>query len=96
MILTINAIRRPSVIAQAIHLPLPGCPTIHTGIEWAQWVPATAFEFILFAFVAWKSFRVASTPKQQMQKIGWGTSLYTALIRDNMFYFIGLVLISFE
>ena len=97
VILTINAIRRPAVIAQAIHLPLPGCPTIHTGIEWAQWVPATAFEFVLFAFVAWKSLtRVVSIPRQEMRKIGWGTSLYTVLIRDNMFYFIGLVLILFE
>ena len=95
-ILTINAIRRPAAIAQAIRLPLPGCPTIHTGIEWAQWVPAKAFEFVLFAFVVRKSLtRALSIPKQEMRKIGWGTSLYSILIRDNMFYFLALVLISF-
>lgn len=38
-ILVHNAERRRAVIANAIHLPLPGCPSIHTGIEWAQWVP---------------------------------------------------------
>ena len=34
-----NAERRRAVIANAIHLPLPGCPSIHSGIEWAQWIP---------------------------------------------------------
>lgn len=38
-ILVHNAQRRRAVIASAIALPLPGCPSIHTGIEWAQWVP---------------------------------------------------------
>ena len=38
-ILIHNAMGRSAVIADAIHLPLPGCPSIHTGIEWAQWVP---------------------------------------------------------
>lgn len=38
-ILIHNALRRHEVIASAIHLPLPGCPSIHSGIEWAQWVP---------------------------------------------------------
>jgi len=91
VILTINAVRRPAVISQAIRLPLPGCPTIHTGIEWAQWVPAAAFEFILFAFVVWKSLtRVMYISKHEMQKLGWGMSLYSILIKDNMFYFIAV------
>ncbi|KAJ7805852.1 hypothetical protein B0H14DRAFT_3882646 [Mycena olivaceomarginata] len=38
-ILIYNHSRRASVIAGAIHLGLPGCPSIHSGIEWAQWVP---------------------------------------------------------
>lgn len=38
-ILVHNAQQRRAVIAYAITLPLPGCPSIHTGIEWAQWVP---------------------------------------------------------
>ena len=38
-ILIHNAQRRHEVIADAIHFPLPGCPSVHSGIEWAQWVP---------------------------------------------------------
>lgn len=38
-VLVYNAERRRAVIAQAVTLPLPGCPSIHSGIEWAQWVP---------------------------------------------------------
>lgn len=38
-ILIFNAMRRRSVIADVIHLNAPGCPDIHTGVEWAQWVP---------------------------------------------------------
>lgn len=38
-ILIYNHSRRASVIASVIHLGLPGCPSVHSGIEWAQWVP---------------------------------------------------------
>jgi hypothetical protein len=38
-ILIHNALRRAAVIADAVKLPLPGCPTIHSGIEWLQWIP---------------------------------------------------------
>jgi hypothetical protein len=38
-ILIFNHSRRASVIAGVIHLGLPGCPSVHSGIEWAQWVP---------------------------------------------------------
>ena len=38
-ILSFNALRRREVIADAIHYPLPGCPSVHSGIEWAQWIP---------------------------------------------------------
>ena len=34
-----NAERRQALIATAVHLPLPGCPSINSGIEWAQWIP---------------------------------------------------------
>ncbi|KAK7436846.1 hypothetical protein VKT23_014484 [Stygiomarasmius scandens] len=47
-ILIHNAQRRRAVIADAIHLPLPGCPSIHTGIEWAQWVPGESFRKLTF------------------------------------------------
>lgn len=43
-ILIHNGRVRASVIAQAKSLPIPGCPVVHTGIEWAQWVPGACFE----------------------------------------------------
>lgn len=47
-ILVHNGLVRASVIAQAKSLPIPGCPVVHTGIEWAQWVPgAPTFTIIL-------------------------------------------------
>lgn len=39
LILIHNGIDRASVIKTAKALPIPGCPVVHTGIEWAQWVP---------------------------------------------------------
>ncbi|KIK66380.1 hypothetical protein GYMLUDRAFT_257732 [Collybiopsis luxurians FD-317 M1] len=38
-ILVHNAQRRREVIADAMAQSVVGCPSIHTGIEWAQWVP---------------------------------------------------------
>ena len=46
-VLVHNAERRRAVIANAIHLPLPGCPSIHSGIEWAQWIPGMYMRSIL-------------------------------------------------
>ena len=36
-----NYVRRRAMIAGVMHLPLPGCPSINGGIQWAQWVPGT-------------------------------------------------------
>ncbi|KAJ7598145.1 hypothetical protein C8J56DRAFT_912720 [Mycena floridula] len=83
-ILIRNAIVRHSVIASAIKLPLPGCPSIHSGLEWAQWVPATVFEIVLFAFALVKS--IGSMRKSDT----FGESLYYVLIRDNLLYFAGI------
>lgn len=41
-ILVHNGIIRASVIRQAKSLPIPGCPVVHTGIEWAQWIPGAS------------------------------------------------------
>ncbi|KIK60291.1 hypothetical protein GYMLUDRAFT_167680 [Collybiopsis luxurians FD-317 M1] len=81
-----NAQRRQAVIADAIRLPLPGCPTIHTGIEWAQWVPATAYEGILFGFALYKT---ASTTTAMLRR-GDQPSLYSLVLRDNLLYFFGV------
>ncbi|KAJ7819488.1 hypothetical protein B0H14DRAFT_1355674 [Mycena olivaceomarginata] len=56
-ILVYDHSRRASVIAPAIDLRLPGCPTLHSGIEWAQWVPV--YEGILFGFALVKTFESA-------------------------------------
>ncbi|KAJ7258416.1 hypothetical protein B0H12DRAFT_1182540 [Mycena haematopus] len=85
-ILIYNHSRRASVIANVIHLGLPGCPSVHSGIEWAQWVPATAYEGILFGFALYKTFeRTLSSFRKD------GTvSLYTVLLRDNILYFFSI------
>lgn len=88
-ILIHNALRRRAVIAEAIKLPLPGCPSIHTGIEWAQWVPATAFEGVLFGWALYK------TLKSSLGRWTSGVhiSLYELILRDNLIYFSGIALI---
>jgi hypothetical protein len=40
-IMVYNFERRRTLIAGSIHLPLPGCPSINGGIQWAQWIPGT-------------------------------------------------------
>ncbi|KAJ6549996.1 hypothetical protein B0H19DRAFT_1160193 [Mycena capillaripes] len=85
-ILIFNHSRRASVIAGVIHLGLPGCPSVHSGIEWAQWVPATAYEGILFGFALYKTFeRTISSLRKDAS-----LSLYTLLLRDNILYFFGI------
>ncbi|KAF7338900.1 UBA-e1-C domain-containing protein [Mycena sanguinolenta] len=85
-ILIYNHSRRASVIANVIHLGLPGCPDVHSGIEWAQWVPATIYEGILFGFALYRTFEntLSSFRKDGM------VSLYTILLRDNILYFFGI------
>ncbi|KAF8828473.1 hypothetical protein HHX47_DHR3000381 [Lentinula edodes] len=84
-ILVHNAQRRRAVIASAIALPLPGCPSIHTGIEWAQWVPATIYEGILFGYALCKTVQ---TNAAQLRR-GGQISLRSVLLRDNLVYFFG-------
>ncbi|KAJ7738977.1 hypothetical protein B0H16DRAFT_1569397 [Mycena metata] len=85
-ILIYNHSRRAGVIANVIHLPLPGCPSVHSGIEWAQWVPATIYEGILFGFALYKTFESTLT---SLRKDGT-LSIYTLLLRDNILYFFGI------
>ncbi|KAK0457034.1 uncharacterized protein EV420DRAFT_1551061 [Desarmillaria tabescens] len=81
-----NAARRKALIADAIRLPLPGCPDVHSGIEWAQWIPATAYEGVLFSFAIYK------TLESMMDKMrrGHSDSLHSILLRDNILYFLGV------
>ncbi|KAJ4480855.1 hypothetical protein J3R30DRAFT_3700294 [Lentinula aciculospora] len=87
-ILVHNAQRRRAVIASAIALPLPGCPSVHSGIEWAQWVPATIYEIILFGYALYKTIKSNATRLR-----GGQISLHSLLLRDNLFYFFGIACI---
>ncbi|KAJ7463952.1 hypothetical protein FB451DRAFT_1403341 [Mycena latifolia] len=88
-ILIFNHSRRASVIANVIHLGLPGCPSVHSGIEWAQWVPATIYEGILFGFALFKTFETTVVWYRTDAKL----PLYTVLLRDNILYFFGVAAI---
>ncbi|KAJ3847513.1 hypothetical protein EV368DRAFT_51061, partial [Lentinula lateritia] len=88
-ILVHNAQRRRAVIASAIALPLPGCPSIHTGIEWAQWVPATIYEGILFGYALCKTVQTNAAHLRR----GGQISLRSVLLRDNLVYFFGIACI---
>ncbi|KAJ6509129.1 hypothetical protein DFH09DRAFT_1050261 [Mycena vulgaris] len=85
-ILIFNHSRRADVIANVIHLPLPGCPSVHSGIEFAQWIPATVYEGILFGFALFKTFQSTIVSLRKDSKM----SLYTLLLRDNILYFFGI------
>jgi len=45
-ILVFNSMRRGAMIASAKRLPLPGCPVINGGTEWALWIPRMADFFL--------------------------------------------------
>ncbi|KAF7288614.1 UBA-e1-C domain-containing protein [Mycena indigotica] len=109
-ILIYNHDHRAAIIANAIHLPLPGCPTVHSGIEWVQWVPATAHEGVLFVFALVKTGQSvwalvwadgAATGEKKWTGKGRGyralLPLHTILLRDNVLYFFGVsVLLVFN
>ncbi|KAF9262098.1 hypothetical protein L218DRAFT_809162, partial [Marasmius fiardii PR-910] len=85
-LLIYNAERRRAVIADAVHLPLPGCPALHAGIEWAQWVPATAYEGVLAGFAFYKTLKSSAERLRAGKRIG----LFQLLLRDNLVYFFGI------
>ncbi|KAF9489105.1 hypothetical protein BDN71DRAFT_1512458 [Pleurotus eryngii] len=84
-----NAKLRPALIADAVHLHLPGCPSIHAGIEWAQWIPATAFEGVLFCFALYKGLQKSYWEARAQKRF----SLYALLLRDNLLYFLAITCI---
>ncbi|KAK0440095.1 hypothetical protein EV421DRAFT_1817389 [Armillaria borealis] len=85
-ILIHNVGRQGAIIADAIRLPLPGCPSIHSGIEWAQWVPATAYEVVLFSFAIVKTFGFMLNNMMR----GHQQPLRSILLRDNILYFLAI------
>jgi hypothetical protein len=103
-VLIYNAMRRRAAIADVIHLPLPGCPSIRSGIEWAQWIPGWLLEF---SPISCGSFNLTATAYEGVlfgfalyktlgstalrMKEGRTVSLYSLIIRDNLLYFFGFV-----
>ncbi len=60
-VMIINTRNRGKLISEAMYLPLPGCPTINGGSQWAQWLPGaswpsaamlltTTFQFCSYCF----------------------------------------------
>ncbi|KAJ3770912.1 hypothetical protein FB446DRAFT_805569 [Lentinula raphanica] len=89
-VLVHNAQRRRAVIATAITLPLPGCPSIHTGIEWAQWVPGKTEAHVL----RWVDLTQNYLRRHLIRlRKGSRISLSTLLLRDNLVYFFGVACI---
>jgi hypothetical protein len=85
-IMIVNTNRRQAMIAEAVHLPLPGCPVINGGTQWALWIPATVFELVLFVLALYKgAVSIAARVKLNNRM-----SLTTFLIQDNVLYFLGV------
>jgi hypothetical protein len=84
-VLVFNAERRHAVIADAIHLPLPGCPSIHVGIEWIQWIPATVFEAVLFGEALFSTF--SSFARSAVWSKGSRIPLSEILFRNHILWF---------
>ncbi|KAH9916593.1 uncharacterized protein BXZ73DRAFT_53718 [Epithele typhae] len=89
-ILIHNGLGRAAVIKDAKALPIPGCPVVHTGIEWAQWVPATAFEGVLFAFAIYTSVESMLERKRTGER---KSGLFSVVLEDNIVYFFGITCI---
>ncbi|KAF8199731.1 hypothetical protein BJ912DRAFT_663462 [Pholiota molesta] len=85
-ILVVNAISRKQLIANGVDLRLLGCPVVNCGSEWAQWIPASVFEFVLFGFAVYKG--IASNTIRI--KIGNRLSLGAIIISENVIYFFSI------
>jgi len=81
-----NTIERSVIMAQVVQLPRTGCPSINGGSQWAQWVPATGFEMILFAFALAKCFISSSARTKLNERL----SLTSVLLRENILYFFAV------
>jgi hypothetical protein len=104
-ILIHNALRRAAVIADAVKLPLLGCPTIHSGIEWLQWIPGIClfvsvdrlqliqvFAAMIYELILFL-FAVYKTTISITESIKFDRqlSLLHIILRDNILYFIRFV-----
>ncbi|TCD62357.1 hypothetical protein EIP91_006986 [Steccherinum ochraceum] len=88
-LLVANAEKRSVSISGVKTLPIPGCPSIHTGIEYLQWIPATAFEGVLFLFALAKTCSTVSM--RFTNPDAHRVSLYRLVVQDNVLIAVVLV-----
>lgn len=86
-IIIYDGVQRKELIAYAEHLPLPGCPDVNGGIQWAEWVPTTIYELILCSFALFKLFQRRDWEEYRT------VSTFNILINDNMLYFSGVTFV---
>lgn len=96
--MVINAMNRERLIAQAVKLPLPGCPAINGGSQWAQWLPglflaALGFALLissgiatLFEFILFGFIFYKAVVGARVRVNGRST-LAAVLIHENIAYF---------
>ncbi|KAF8193453.1 hypothetical protein BJ912DRAFT_961262 [Pholiota molesta] len=85
-VLVRDTMERSVMISQVVVLPRTGCPSVNGGSQWAQWVPATAFEIILFLFALAKCFMSSSVKT----KLNERSPLIAILLRENILYFFAV------
>ncbi|KAF9563829.1 hypothetical protein CPC08DRAFT_760601 [Agrocybe pediades] len=82
-IMIVNALRRKAIVYGLATLPKLGCPAINGGSQWAQWIPAMLFEFVLFGFAIYKTI----VSKSANTRINQRQSLTRVLLNENIVYF---------
>ncbi|KAK0216293.1 hypothetical protein IW262DRAFT_1510381 [Armillaria fumosa] len=102
-ILIHNVGRQGALIADLVRLPLAGCPSVHSGIEWAQWVPGkilgtaeTETYLLSIKATAYEivlfGFAVIKTFGFMLDNMtrGYRQSIRSILLRDNILYFLAI------
>jgi hypothetical protein len=106
-VLIYNAEHRRVLIANAMHLPLPGCPAIQSGIEWAQWIPGMYTQFNYHSVIhyyhchqatafegvlfLWVVHKTLRSTFHKWRVNNSFDSLYSTIVKDNILYFFGCV-----
>ncbi|KZV61183.1 hypothetical protein PENSPDRAFT_619342 [Peniophora sp. CONT] len=96
VILAHNVGELSAKISFAKALPIPSCPIVHVELEWAQWVPPTAYEGVLFSFTLWRaSMTLAAKLRETKGHVTFKENvamptLHSLLVQDNLLYFLGI------
>ncbi|VDC02927.1 unnamed protein product [Peniophora sp. CBMAI 1063] len=96
VILAHNVGELSAKISFAKALPIPSCPIVHVQLEWAQWVPPTAYEGVLFSFTLWRAYSVVASKLREPgghsvgKRAAATPTLHALLVQDNLLYFLGI------